>query len=98
MVTNYPQLAATTGLHTNTEAGDSLINRAMTRLGQVLCSLRGHDAVLHFEGKRVNMRCTSCGHDSPGWEVNGRAPRRRYEGDARRHVLVPHRLVLRKTA
>lgn len=98
MVTNYPQLAATTGLHTNTEAGDGLVNRAMARLGQVLCGLRGHDAVLHFEGKRVNMRCTSCGHNTPGWEVNGRAPRQRYEGDARRHVLVPHRLVLRKTA
>jgi NAD-dependent SIR2 family protein deacetylase len=98
MVTNYPQLTATTGLHTNPEAGDSLTNRAMARLGQVLCGLRGHDAVLHFEGKRVNMRCTSCGHDTPGWEVNGRAPRQRYAGDARRHALVPHRLVLRKTA
>ena len=58
---------------------------------------RGHDAVLHFEGKRVMMRCTSCGHDSPGWEVGGRAPRQRFEGDARRHAMTP-RLVLRKTA
>jgi hypothetical protein len=44
------------------------------------------------------MRCTSCGHDSPGWEISGRAPRQRFEGDHRRHVLVPQRLVLRKTA
>ncbi len=44
------------------------------------------------------MRCTSCGHDTPGWDVSGRGPRQRYEGDARRHVLVPHRLVMRKTA
>jgi len=43
------------------------------------------------------MRCTSCGHDSPGWEVGGRAPRQRFEGDARRHAMTP-RLVLRKTA
>jgi len=98
MVTNYPQrLTATTSIDdTQTSAG--VMNRAITRVGQMLCGLRGHDSVLHFEGKRVMMRCTSCGHDSPGWEVSGRAPRQRFEGDARRHVLVPQRLVFRKTA
>ena len=98
MVTNYPQrLTAATGM--DTRNGDGIVNRAAARVGQFLCGLRGHDSVLHFEGKRVNMRCTSCGHDTPGWDVSGRWPRRQeYEGDARRHVLVPHRLVLRKTA
>ena len=97
MVTNYPQrLTATTGLDTQSTA--SIVNRAVARFGQLLCGLRGHDAVLHFEGKRVNMRCTSCGHDTPGWEVSGRAPRQRFEGDARRHRIVSPRLVLRKTA
>jgi hypothetical protein len=97
MVTNYPQrLTATTGM--NTQTGEGLATRALARFGQVLCGLRGHDSVLHFEGKRVNMRCTSCGHETPGWEVSGRGPRQRYEGDARRHVLAPQRLVLRKTA
>src|SRR3954464_4710557 len=98
MVTNYPQrlTATTTGLEAQTTA--SMMARAMTRFGQLLCGLRGHDAVLHFEGKRVMMRCTSCGPDSPGWEVSGRPPRQRFEGDSRRHVLVPKRLVLRKTA
>ena len=97
MVTNYPQqlTAATTGIDTTNE---TVVNRAMSRVSQFLCGLRGHDSVLHFEGKRVNMRCTSCGHDTPGWEVSGRGPRQRYAGDARRHVLVPHRLVFRKTA
>jgi NAD-dependent SIR2 family protein deacetylase len=98
MVTNYPQqlTAATTGV--DTQNGETVVNRAMSRVSQFLCGLRGHDSVLHFEGKRVNMRCTSCGHDTPGWEVSGRGPRQRYAGDARRHVLVPHRLVFRKTA
>jgi hypothetical protein len=97
MVTNYPQqLTATTGMHDR--GGESLASRAMTRVSQLLCGLRGHDSVLHFEGKRVNMRCTSCGHDTPGWDVSGRGPRQRYAGDARRHALVPHRLVLRKSA
>src|SRR5258708_4827507 len=97
MVTNYPhRLTATTGM--NTQTGEGLANRALARVGQVLCGLRGHDSVLHFEGKRVNMRCRSWGHETPGGEVRGRGPRQRYEGDARRHMLAPQRLVLRKTA
>jgi hypothetical protein len=97
MVTNYPQrLMASTGLDAQSTA--RIINRTVVKFGQLLCGLRGHDAVLHFEGKRVNMRCTSCGHDTPGWEVSGRAPRQRFEGDARRHRLVSPRLVLRKSA
>ena len=98
MVTNYPQrLTATTTTIGETPA-ENLMNRAVSRVSQLLCGLRGHDSVLHFEGKRVMMRCTSCGHDSPGWEVSGRGPRQRFEGDARRHVLAPRRLVFRKTA
>jgi len=98
MVTNYPQRLTATAAIGDTQAGGSVMNRAVARFAQLLCSLRGHDSVLHFEGKRVMMRCTSCGHDSPGWEVSGRAPRQRFDGDARRHVLAPQRLVFRKTA
>ena len=101
MVTNYPQqLTATAtataqGTHPRT---DSVVARTLGRLGQLFCGLRGHDSMLHFAGNRVNMRCTSCGHDTPGWEISGRGPRKRYEGDARRHRLTTQRLVLRKTA
>lgn len=101
MVTNYPQRLTATTAATATETTSTpatVINRVAVRVGQMLCAMRGHDSVLHFEGKRVMMRCTSCGHDSPGWEVSGRAPRQRFEGDQRRHVLAPQRLVLRKTA
>jgi len=100
MVTNYPQrlTATTTDRMDHMETGAPFIARAVARIGELLCGLRGHDSVLHFEGNRVMMRCTSCGHDSPGWEISGRGPRQRFEGDHRRHVLVPQRLVLRKTA
>lgn len=99
MVTNYPQrlTAASTGIATTNGTAATLVHRVSVRIGQWLCAMRGHDSVLHFEGKRVMMRCTSCGHDSPGWEISGHAPRQRFEGDRRRHVLAP-RLVLRKTA
>jgi hypothetical protein len=97
MVTNYPQqLTATTDVSSAPSSG--VLTRVMGRLGQLMCGARGHDSVLHFEGKRVMMRCTSCGHDTPGWEINGRGPRKRFEGDKRRHALAPQRLVLRKSA
>jgi NAD-dependent SIR2 family protein deacetylase len=98
MVTNYPQqLTANTGITPKETSGAGLMARMATRLGRAVCALHGHDAVLHFEGNRVMMRCTSCGHDTPGWEISGQGPRIRYEGDARRHILKP-RLVLRKSA
>jgi hypothetical protein len=100
MVTNYPQrlTATTAAAELETQGTETFTLRLMTRFGQLICGFRGHDSVLHFEGNRVMMRCTSCGHETPGWEISGRGPRQRYEGDRRRHVLAPQRLVLRKTA
>jgi hypothetical protein len=104
MVTDYPQeLTATDTAHADATT-TGVMARVASRLSQTLCGLSGHDAVLHFEGKRVMMRCTSCGHDTPGWEVSDRGPRRRFEGDAQRHRLgtEPHAVDqitdLRKTA
>lgn len=100
MVTNYPQQFTATGVgREGAEGSGPIVARAVTKLGQLLCGVRGHDAMMHFEGKRVTMRCTSCGHDTPGWEIADRGPRRRFEGDERRHRLaVSPRLVLRKSA
>ncbi len=97
MVTNYPQQLAAAAEVTFERTGGA-VSRGMARFGQLICGLRGHDSVLHFTSKKVLMRCTSCGHESPGWEISGRAPRRRFDGDARRHLLVTRRLVLRKSA
>ena len=106
MVTNYPQqLTATAGVsrgerngRTDVRTEDGAIARAVGRLNQLLCGLSGHDAVMHVEGRRVMMRCTSCGHDTPGWEISGRGPRLRYEGDARRHLMPSRPLELKKIA
>ena len=96
MVTNYPQQLATPGAD---KATVGVVSRMASRLSQALCGLSGHDPVMHFEGKRVMMRCTSCGYDTPGWDVGGRGPRRRFEGDAARHELRRTKLVvLRKSA
>jgi hypothetical protein len=99
MVTNYPQqLAAAAEVSRNDAEDSSFLGRMANRFGQMMCGLHGHDSVLHFEGNRVMMRCTSCGYDSPGWEITGQGPRLRYEGDAHRHLLNRPRLVLRKSA
>ncbi|HEY3383317.1 MAG TPA: hypothetical protein VGK32_16210 [Vicinamibacterales bacterium] len=34
-----------------------------------VCSLRGHDPVLQYDRTRIYLRCTSCGHETPGWDV-----------------------------
>ena len=97
MVTNYPQQLSAAA-HVTRESAAGVIGRAISRVGQLLCGASGHDSVVHFRGKRVMMRCTSCGHETPGWEVSGRGPRLRFEGDKRHHQLVTPRLVLRKSA
>jgi hypothetical protein len=38
---------------------------------QFLCGLHGHDALLHFEQGRISLQCTSCGYETPGWDVQG---------------------------
>lgn len=46
------------------------------------CALHGHDVVLHFEPRRVSLRCVSCGWDSSGWTID--RPRFSYTTDRRR--------------
>jgi hypothetical protein len=93
MVTNYPQQLAATATTEARNDGDSngFMARMVARMGQAVCGLHGHDSVLHFEGNRVMMRCTSCGYDSPGWEISGQGPRLRYHGDAERHLMPSSR-------
>ena len=34
-----------------------------------------HDSLLHFGDGRVSLLCSSCGHETPGWDVKGAARR-----------------------
>lgn len=101
-MTNYPQqlTAAPAARQFANESEEnglfSLFTRAVEFVSQRFCAVRGHDSVLHFEENRVLLRCTSCGYDSPGWEVNERRPRVRYaKADKHRFVLEP---ALKRTA
>ena len=103
MVTNYPQqLTASPVARARTpsqaDESTSLVGRLTHAIRKALCGLRGHDSVLHFEGKRVMLRCTSCGHDSPGWAIDSAGPRLVFHGDAERHLLRRDTPRLRRTA
>ncbi|MPZ17245.1 MAG: hypothetical protein GEV06_04950 [Luteitalea sp.] len=89
MTTNVARLAlqAETPSAAAPASRESLAQRVVTRLAQWLCGIQGHDALLHFEPNRVTLRCAACGHTSPGWTTEPRAPVLRFEGDAARHRL-----------
>jgi hypothetical protein len=42
------------------------------KVRQFLCGLHGHDALLHFEHGRMSLQCTSCGYETPGWDLRAR--------------------------
>jgi hypothetical protein len=96
MVTSFPDdlaapvmVAAPAG-----ETARSLLARAVDALQQMICGLHGHHNLLQFGRNRVCLRCSSCGHETPGWEIGNTRPRLRFPGDPRRQVLVVrHRLV-----
>lgn len=46
------------------------------RFKEFLCSLDGHQPVLHFEPRALTLRCSFCGRRSPGWDIAERPPRR----------------------
>ena len=58
---------------------DCLKERAfqmLYRMQQYVCALQGHNLLLHLETNRLSLRCATCGWDTPGWNVAGRANKR----------------------
>jgi hypothetical protein len=43
------------------------MSRTRQNLQRIMCGLRGHEAVLHFERHRLSLRCLNCGHETTGW-------------------------------
>jgi hypothetical protein len=65
-----------------------VLTRAAGQVRQFFCGLHGHDALLHFDHGRISLLCTSCGYESPGWDVKD-APARRGQPESRRLVRLP---------
>lgn len=101
MVTDSPDRAAShdglaaVGAHPADEGIGTVV---VMKVRQMFCGMHGHDSLLQFEQDRMFLRCTSCGHESPGWSLTD-APPTAKPGDARRHALARPRLIgARRTA
>jgi hypothetical protein len=68
---------------------DGFFAKVAIRVHQRLCGLHGHDSLLHFENGRMSLLCTSCGHESPGWDVKTTPARRHSETATERIVQLP---------
>ena len=101
MTTNAPGEALTS--HRFLESrGDSqtrtLLDSALRYLQVWLCGLHGHDAVLQYERTRMFLVCTSCGYETPGWEVSRSMAPVRIRPATRKPFVAPDLYVARKIA
>jgi hypothetical protein len=79
MVSSFPRAIASrqelTSAPDETRPSDEgLGERVFGRVRQMMCAMHGHDSLLQFEQDRMFLRCVSCGHESPGWELNETPP------------------------
>ncbi len=70
------------------------------RVQQAICSLHGHDSLLQFEHNRMFLRCTSCGYETPGWEIEHGGAEVAYAGgpEPARVTRAPELFAARKIA
>jgi hypothetical protein len=71
MMINAPNhtLAARSLLPASAGGHPSVLEWVLKRIQGIVCGLHGHESVLQYERTRMFLRCTSCGHETPGWEV-----------------------------
>jgi hypothetical protein len=67
-----------------------VMTRVAEQLRQFICGLHGHDSLLHFERGRMSLLCTSCGHETPGWDLrSNRRPQPTTATESPRIVRMP---------
>lgn len=71
----------------------SFVTNFVDRMRQAYCGLHGHDSLLQFERDRMFLKCTSCGHQTPGWELDEAPPLPVDHKPVRRPALVRPQLV-----
>jgi len=68
---------------------DTVMSRIGVQMRQAICSLHGHDSLVHFEAGRMSLLCSSCGHETPGWDVKSTSARPQGTSRERRVVQMP---------
>ena len=86
-------------IHGDAAMGDGFGTRVIDRLHQMVCGLHGHDTLLQFEQDRMFLRCQSCGHETPGWDLNEAPPSITVQTrEEPRHTARPHLISARRIA
>lgn len=68
---------------------DGILARVALKVRQGVCGLHGHDALLQFGKSRMSLVCTSCGHESPGWDLRETATSARATSHAAQPTVTP---------
>ena len=74
---------------TDSVEDNGVMSRVGEQLRRLVCGLHGHDSLLHFSDGRVSLLCSSCGHETPGWDVKANPARREAVRSDRRVVQMP---------
>ena len=97
MVSNFPRLFAAPDEFTSrpeqTPQAEGFGERVFDLVREAFCGLHGHDSLLQFKQDRMFLKCVSCGHESPGWELNETPPTIVAQADPRRLSLARPQLV-----
>jgi hypothetical protein len=65
---------------------------------QSICALHGHDSLLHFEKGRLSLLCSSCGYETPGWDVKSAPAVQRAAMESKPRIIRVPMLRLRRIA
>jgi len=76
-------------LETPVTEADGLLSKAALQLRQFMCGLHGHDSLMHFEQGRISLLCASCGHETPGWDIQETPARHQNQASSARIVTIP---------
>jgi hypothetical protein len=97
MVSNFPRLFVTPDESASrpeqTPQAEGFGGRVLDRVREAFCGLHGHDSLLQFQQDRMFLKCVSCGHESPGWELNETPPTVVARTDTRRQALARPQLI-----
>ena len=68
----------------------------LLQCARMVCGIKGHLILMHFEPNKLSLQCALCGYESEGWEV-GRplVARRQVENQVHTHVRTERRRTLR---
>ena len=75
-------------MSTDSAQHTGVMSRVGEQLRRFICAMHGHDSLLHFGDGRVSLLCSSCGYETPGWDVKGATRREAVRRD-RRVVQMP---------